>query len=179
MLLFIVPTETQEDRWEWLMEHLGDKEVSIFLQEAKTILGNAEDAEDVVQEALLKGAMRCHQLRDETKLFYWMLKIVKNEAYAYYKRFSVHTWLAQAQLILTKAPYADSTEYLFIKMQEKERLEKAVLKLEHPDKDILKLRINEDMSFPEIAEKLHMNYHTVRSRYQRMLRKLKKALEEY
>ena len=47
-----------------------------------------------------------------------------------------------------------------------------------PDKDILFMHIYDNLGFPEIAEKLHMNYNTVRSQYQRILKKLKRALEE-
>ena len=150
----------------------------ILFQEAYAILNNKDDAEEVLHNALLKGFSKCHQLRDESKAFYWMVKIVRNEAYTYYKRFSVHTFLAQAKLLLNKPPYDDSAEYLFIRKQQNAKITEAIEKLPSPNKEILQLHIFEDLPFPIIAEKLNMNYHTVRSQYQRTLKKLKRQLEE-
>lgn len=178
MLFFLIPIDNNEERWKWLLAQFGTKEMNIFYQEAYAILQNKEDAYDVLQEALLKGFSKCDQLRDESKVFYWMLRIVHNEAYTYYKHFSLHTLWAQAKLALAKPSYSDSAEYLYIREQENSRLRKAIGELEFPEKDILKMRIFEDKGFPEIAEKLNMNYHTVRSQYQRTLKKLKRAMED-
>ena len=178
MFFFLIPIDDREERWKWLLSRLGNKEMSILYQEAYTILGNKEDAYDVLHDALLKGFSKCNQLRDESKVFYWMLRIVKNEAYSYYKRFSLHTIIAQAKLALAKPLYSDSSEYLVIREQENTRLRRAMEKLKYPEKDILYMRIFEDKGFPEIAEKLNINYHTVRSQYQRTLKKMKRVLED-
>ena len=177
MLFFLIPTETNEERWEWLMAHIGKREMIVFRQEAYSILGNHDDAEDVVSAALVKGATRCHQLRDEKKLFSWMMKIVRNEAYAYLNINTVHKKTLQAKLALIKPSFEESAEYIYIKEQENIRLRAAIKELKSPDKEILTMRIFEDQGFPEIAEKLNMNYHTVRSQYQRILKRLKREME--
>ena len=177
MLFFLIPTETNEERWEWLMAHIDKREMIVFHQEAYSILENHDDADDVVSAALVKGAMKCHQLRDEKKFFSWMMKIVRNEAYAYVKTNKINTLLTQAKLALTKQPYEDSAEYIYIKEQETIRLRAAIKELKSPDKEILTMRIFEEQGFPEIAEKLNMNYHTVRSQYQRILKRLKREME--
>ena len=163
MLFFLLPIDNHEERWKWLLSKLGNKEMSILYQEAYAILENKEDAYDVLHNALLKGFSKCNQLRDESKMFFWMLRIVRNEAYTYYKHFFLHTVFIQAKLVLAKPSYSDSSEYLVIREQENARLRKAMEKLKYPENDILQMRIFEDKAFPEIAEKLSMNYHTVRS----------------
>ena len=177
MLLFLIQSDDYEERWKWLLSKLGDKEMSILYQEAYAILDNKEDAYDVLHNALLKGFSKCDQLRDDSKAFYWKLRIVRNEAYAYYKRFSMNTIIVQTKLVLAKPSYSDSSEYLVIQKQENARLRKAMGLLKNQEKEILHMRIFEDKGFPEIAEKMKMNYHTVRSQYRRTLKKLKRSLE--
>ena len=178
MFFFLISqTDEREERWKWLLSKLGNKEMSILYQEAYSILENREDAYDVLHDALLKGFSKCGQLRDEDKVFYWMLRIVRNEAYNYYKHFFLHTIIAQAKLALAKPPYSDSSEYLVIREQENAQLHNEIEKLKYPEKDILQMKIFEEKGFPEIAEKLNMNYHTVRSQYQRTLKKMKRVLE--
>ena len=177
MFFFLIPAESREDRWEWFMSHLGDKEMTILHQEAYAILQNADDAEDVVQNALLKGLQKCHQIKDENKMFFWMVTIVRNEAYSYFKRFNLHTAWAVAKLSFTKPSYENGAEYYYLQEQEQRCLRKMINELQYPDKEILLMRIEQGMPFPEIAKKLGMNYHTVRSQYRRILQKLKLSLE--
>lgn len=178
MLFFLIPSDNNEERWKWLLSKLGTKEMGILFQEAYAILNNKDDAEEVLHESLIKGFTKCYQLRDENKFFFWMVRIVRNEAYTYYKRFSLHTAIARAKLELKKQPYDDSAEYQFIREQEDAKLRKAIDELKSPDKEILHMHIFEDIPFPEISKKLHMNYHTVRSQYQRILKRLKRVLED-
>ena len=177
MLFFLIPTETNEERWEWLMSHIGKREMIVFHQEAYSILENHDDADDVVSAALVKGATRCHQLRDEKKFFSWMMKIIRNEAYAYLNINTVHNKTLQAKMALIKPPYEESAEYIYIREQERVRLRAAIKDLKSPDKEILTMRFFEEQGLPEIAEKLNMNYHTVRSKYQRILKRLRREME--
>lgn len=178
MVSFPFPFEDTENRWKWLLEKLGTKEMKILYQEAYAILNNKEDAYDVLYEALLKAFSKCGQLRDENKAFFWMVRIVRNEAYTYHRHFFMKTLWAQKKLLFAAPPRGESAEYLYIRAQENARLRAAIEKLKAPDKDTLFMHIYDNLGFPEIAEKLHMNYNTVRSQYQRILKKLKRALEE-
>lgn len=179
MFFFLLPLETQEERWEWFMAHLSDKEMQALFREAYKILHNKEDAEDVLQEALLKGATKCHQLQDEKKVFQWMFSIVRREAIAHYKRFSLHTVWAQAKLLLFQPTEEElSIDKKLLSDYERQCLLQALDHVKSPAKEIVYMHINEHMNFPEIAKKLNMNYHTVRSRYTRTLHEIKAEMEK-
>jgi len=177
MLFFLMPINDSEERWQWLLSKLGNTEMNILYQEAYSILGNKEDAYVVLHKALLKAFSKCNHLRNESNLFYWIIKIVRNEAYTFHKRFSLHTIIAQAKLVLAKPLFCNSSEYLAVQQQENVRLRRAIDALGYPEKDILVLKIFEEKSFDEIAEKLNLNVNTVRSQYLRMLKKMKQVLE--
>ena len=143
------------------MAHLSDREIQALFREACRILHSKEDAEDVVQETLLKGATKCHQLKDESKVFPWMFSIVRREAMAYYKRFSLHTLWAQAKLMLFQPTEAEEgPDARVIRDHERQCLLEALESLTSPAKEIVYMHIKENMNFPQIAQRLNMNYHT-------------------
>ncbi len=177
MFFFLLPLESQEERWDWFMAHLSDREIQALFREAYRILRNKEDAEDVLQEALLKGATKCNQLQDEKKMFSWMFSIVRREALAHYKHFSVHTIWAMAKLRISQ-PTEEADVALELENQfDRQCLKQALEHLKSPAKEIVYLHIQERMNFPEIAKKLNMNYHTVRSRYTLTLHEIKADME--
>ena len=161
------------------MAHLSDHEIQALFREAYRILRNKEDAEDVLHEALLKGATKCNQLQDEKKVFPWMFSIVRREAMAYYKHFSLHTLWAQAKLMLLQPTEEEtSVDQQLLNDHDRKCLAQVLEHLQSPAKEIVYMHIHERMNFPEIAKKLNMNYHTVRSRYTRTLHEIKADMEK-
>ena len=175
----LIPTENREERWKWLMSRLGPKELGVLYQEAYAILNNPDDADDVLHNALLKGFSRCHQLRDERKAFSWMVRIVRNEAYSYYRQNSLYPLRVRARLALWRPPFESSAEYLFFREQENTALREAIWALPSPERDIVTLHLLDKIPLAAVAGKLRMNYPTVRSRYRRTLKKINRMLEEY
>ena len=139
---------------------------------------NKEDAEDVLHEAILKAFKKCHQIKDESRFFYWMLRIVRNEALTYKKHCMRHLLFMQSKFISNENIYEDSAEYLYFREKQNDRLDEKINALRSPEKEILKMRIYQKKAFPDIAKELNLNYHTVRSQYQRSIKKIKRILEE-
>lgn len=50
-----------------------------LIQIARYKLGSLDDAEDAVNEAILRAAAKRHQLRDSSKLAFWLARIVVNQ----------------------------------------------------------------------------------------------------
>ncbi|QUI21308.1 hypothetical protein HZI73_02965 [Vallitalea pronyensis] len=49
------------------------------------MVGNHEDAEEVLQNAFLKAYKNIHQFRGKSKLYTWVYRIVLNEGYRYFE----------------------------------------------------------------------------------------------
>lgn len=178
MFLMLIPPEERNERWKWLMSKLDNNDMRALYFEAYKLLGNKEDAEDALHEAVLKAFKKCHQLKDESKLFYWMLRIVRNEAFTYKKHYARHLLIMQSKFISNEIIYEDSAEYLYFRKKLDDQLREKINGLRSPEKEILKMRIYQKKSFPDIAKELNLNYHTVRSQYQRSIKKIKRILEE-
>lgn len=178
MFLILIPLEDRNERWKWLMAKLDNNDMRALYFEAYKILCNKEDAEDVLHEAILKAFKKCHQIKDESRFFYWMLRIVRNEALTYKKHCMRHLLFMQSKFISNENIYEDSAEYLYFREKQNDRLYEKINALRSPEKEILKMRIYQKKAFPDIAKELNLNYHTVRSQYQRSIKKIKRILEE-
>ena len=70
MFLMLIPPEERNERWKWLMSKLDNNDMRALYFEAYKLLGNKEDAEDALHEAVLKAFKKCHQLKDEMRCFH-------------------------------------------------------------------------------------------------------------
>ena len=107
-----------------------------------------------------------------------MLRIVRNEAFTYKKHYARHLLIMQSKFISNGIIYEDSAEYLYFRKKLDDQLREKINGLRSTEKEILKMRIYQKKSFPDIAKELNLNYHTVRSQYQRSIKKIKRILEE-
>lgn len=137
---------------------------------ARWLLGNEEDAKDVLQDALLSAYRSMHQLvSDDGKT--WLLTIVRNRCYK----------------ILRKPPLLelDDAEPSPIRLEEQvmsslslENINIALEQLAESHREILILREMEDMPYSEIATVLGIPVGTVMSRLARARAALALSLEK-
>lgn len=176
--MWLIPTDensTLEERWEWFLKRYTRGMERALFCEAKRIMGSTEDAEDVMQEAMIRGATRCWQLRDQDKLFQWMYTIVRHIAYDKHKDKTRALWCS-IQLATGFLSSTISLEDRYINAHERGVLMAEIAKLKSPDKEIFILKNTTDMKLIEIARHLGINYHTTRTKYRRTLEKLSHIL---
>ena len=173
-----ISCNSYSEQWNWLMQHLDNHEMHVLYMVAYEILKDKDDADDVFQEALINGALNCGKIKNGGKIFAWMYTIVKNEALAFYykKNKGYRGFLTRLSLSLTGS--AESAEKQYFDRQRKERLHNLVTHLQYPDNAIIVGHIVEGKKLKEIAKQNNMNYNTVRSRYQRILKELQQELEK-
>ena len=176
--MWLIPqkeTTTSPDHWEWFKERYTQRMQNVLFAEAVRILGSRDDAQDVMQEAMLRGVTYCWQLRDEEKLFQWMFTIVRNLCFDM-KRQRFRAKMCTLQLKTGLVQTTVSLEDRAIS-QENEAAIKAYLKqLKSPEKEIVHLRMSTDKTLKEIAEELGLNYHTTRFKYNRLMKKIMKIV---
>lgn len=162
--------------WDWFLSQITPKIRQALANEAYRILGNIDDVDDVIQEALIIGGTKCRQLRDEAKLFQWMYKIVRREAYAHQVKSSSNKLFSR--LIDIFEPPPTHPEELLINKQESIALQEALTSLDEQAKQIVLLKTSTNMNLKEISLYLGLNYNTVRSKYRRSLDTLRLRLED-
>lgn len=145
---------------------------------ANKILQNDADADDVVQEGILKAARYCHQLRDEDKLFQWMYTIVKRDAIRHKNRYSVRVLLNSFKTAVGILESPMDMENYIMRKEDSELILKEIDRLSEEDGRIICMKLLECKSYQQIAKELGLKYNTVKSKYNRGLDTIRLALKE-
>lgn len=137
-----------------------------------------EDAEDLVQNVLLKAARHYADFRHDCPLSQWLLRIAANEVKNYYRRLAGERWdsfedfdlenVADLQQSAQAAcPDENTIERIYV-----EKLRYAMDAACSPDEKSVMLMVYQGESFEEIAEILELKGPTVRSHFLRGRTKL-------
>jgi RNA polymerase sigma-70 factor (ECF subfamily) len=145
---------------------------------ARWLLRNAEDAEDVVQEAYLRAFKYSRGFHGGDARA-WLLAIVRNTAYNWLrKRRTRELSDPFDERIHADAEGEDDPERLLLRKAERELVAQALGELPVHLREILVLREWEDLSYREISEVMGMPIGTVMSSLSRARGRLRRALED-
>ncbi len=151
----------------------------VLYRTALLILGNKEDAEDVLQDTFVSIYKNVKTLSDFEKLRSWIFSILKNTSYTRYKKRKREF---PDEFVLDKAE--ESPTYLGEDdFAEKSEIQDALMTLKEKEREVLVLYYYNDFSIEEIASICKTFQGTVKSRLHRARKNLKKELlktqEEY
>lgn len=135
---------------------------------SKSILGNEDDVEDAVSEAILKAYKNIKNLKDENLFKTWLIRIVINESNNIYKKKKREVVVESAQFIniQTNDKYRDFSLY------------DAINSLDEDLRVTTILFYFEDIKYKDIAKMLNIREGTVKSRLSRAKEKLYYMLKE-
>jgi RNA polymerase sigma-70 factor, ECF subfamily len=154
---------------------LVDRHAGSLYGLAVSLLGQAADAEDVLQETLVGAFRGLHGFRQEASVKTWLMRILVRQA-ARHRR-SRERWpdgnLAGADG--SGSPGASAQERSDIRMDFTRAL--AAVSPEH--REVIVLRELQGLSYDQIAEVLDVPPGTVESRLHRARRQLQTHLKEY
>jgi RNA polymerase sigma-70 factor (ECF subfamily) len=129
------------------------------------------DAEDIAQEALVRAWRHRAKLRDRNGLAQWLATIVRREAARERAR---QRPAPPAEISTAEALGNEDAALLATRIE----INDAIARLEVPDRLLIALRYERDLTQPAIAELLNMPEGTVKVRLHRAREKLRRALSE-
>lgn len=139
------------------------------------MLGSAQEAEDVVQEAFLKAFNKIGSYKESISFSAWLYKITYNHCINIIRR----------RKLLQFVSFLDSTIPSIVdvgknleEIEINKELNKVLQKLSADDRSLLILKNIEEKSFEEIALILSIKPATIRKRYERLRKKLRVSLSE-
>jgi RNA polymerase sigma-70 factor, ECF subfamily len=146
-----------------------------------SVVGNADEAEDVVQEAYIQAYLKLDTFQQNSRFFTWLYRIAFNFALARRRRKRGQVSLEEHRENAGQEPISDgdAPEMRMTRCEDVELVHKGLSLLTEDHKAILVLREMEDMSYEDIAEVLDISIGTVRSRLNRARLALKTQLEKF
>ena len=146
-----------------------------------SVVGNTDEAEDVVQEAFIQAYLKLDTFQQNSRFFTWLYRIAFNFALAKRRRRRGHLSLDESRELSGSEP-TSKTEAPDARMSRSEDVSlvhQALAILSEDHRSILVLREMEDLAYEEIAEVLQISIGTVRSRLNRARFSLKQQLEKF
>lgn len=146
------------------------------LRVAAVISGSTVEANDIVQDAMVKAYRRLDTYRDASPVRSWMLRVVANEARNHVRsrirRLRRDDRAGRRELRVTIDADAD-----VLTRQEHEALARALGRLNLRDREVLGCRFVAELSEAQTADLLGVARGTVKSRISRALERLRAEME--
>ena len=152
---------------------------------ALRLMGNEADAADAAQEAFLKAYTSLASFRGESRFSVWLYRLTNNvcldalRARGRHSAVPLQTEDEDGEIVdLDIADERWSPEALSERAADREAVREAIAALPSDLREILTLREIGGLSYEELAETLHLEIGTVRSRLNRARKKLAALLVE-
>ncbi len=155
------------------LETLYEKANKAIYAFAYSILKNPHDAQDVMQDTLIKVYTAAHTYKGQGKPMAWIFTITRNLALTKI-RSSKKTIDIDTQETVVESDYISADT----EIENKLLLEMLLGVLSDEDRQIVTLHAISGLKHREIAEILDMNLSTVLSRHNRALKKMRQILQE-
>lgn len=130
---------------------------------------NQHDAEDVVNESVLKAIKSINKLREPKLVKPWFYKIISNTSLTLLKKRKKITYV-NSEIIETQSIVFDDYSPI--------TFESFIKDLDIKYREVIILKYFEDMTFSEIADVLSLNENTVKTRLYRAQKILKLNIQE-
>lgn len=147
----------------------------------RTFVGDPAVLDDLTQETFIKAWKNIRRFDRKRNFKTWLFAIAKNTAYDFFKKKKTIPFSSffdeEGNNYLENMPDSQILpDELLAAADIEKNFEKKLRELSGPYREILTLRYGEDFSLSEISEIIGVPYNTAKSRHQRALLALKKAL---
>jgi RNA polymerase sigma-70 factor (ECF subfamily) len=151
---------------------------------ARHIVDNDEDAEDVLQDAMLKAFQHLNSFQGQSKFYTWLVRIAVNESLMKLRKRKTSRTVSLDENIETDeepivreiAVWDDTPELRYGQSEMREILDTAIKSLKPIFRTVFILRDVEELSTEETAEALGLSVAAVKSRLLRARLQLREKL---
>jgi len=155
--------DTADDGWHW------DEARRICLRIAYRYSNNPSEAEDIAQDALLRAWRKRSTLREASARKQWLATIVRNEA------FRQHAKPRPSPVSTLENDQGVDDERVLAAVEQAD-LHAALKRLNDRERQLVRLRYDEDLTQEAIARRLSIPEGTVKVRLHRVRAKLRREI---
>lgn len=171
LILLLHAEQTREQGFRLLMELYQER---LYLH-IRRMVGGHEDANDVLQNCLLKVLRNVDNFKGKSALYTWLYRIATNEALNHLKkqqRRMVSSLSAEAALTsehLRADAWMDGE-------QVQEQLQRAMAKLPDRQRQVFIMRYYDELSYQEMSDILQTSVGGLKASYHHAVKKIEKYL---
>jgi len=158
-------------RMQLIIRHYGDRLYSVI----RPIVKTHADADDVMQETLIKIHRNWDSFRGDSSLFTWFYRIARNESLQFLRRkysfenFDDPQWKDYLMTSLRADPWFNGDDIIM-------QLEEAIESLPERRKEVFRLKYFGGMKYDEIAELTGLSVGALKAHYHWAVKEIKRKL---
>ena len=134
-----------------------------------------EDADDVLQNTLIKAWKGLLNFKEEAKLYTWLYRIASNEAISFLNKKKKRFFIPINDVEHELANHLESDES-FSGDQIQLKLQKAILTLPEKQRLVFNMKYFDDMKYAEISEILETSVGGLKASYHHAVKKIEKYI---
>ncbi len=150
-----------------------DQHLDRFVRHAVSCLGNIHDAEDIVQEVILKAFRNRLELSAVSKPQNYIHRMISNSCLDHLRRNGCREAYIRRSLNDKEEEHAEPYEALLIRREENLEVQMMLDRLPPEQAEVIRLRFAAELSFGDIAEIMSAPLTTVKSRFSYGMNKLR------
>lgn len=138
------------------------------------MINDVEAARDILQDTLLAGYEHIDRLTGQSSLYTYFYRIALNKSISYLRKKKIRQWNPIEMVERFLADPKEDALNSMIHGENEDRIQNVINRLPSRQKAIFISRVNEELSFKEIAEMLKITGSAARSNFFQALQKIKK-----
>ena len=165
--------EGEQDAYGSLVRRYQSSVFSVCLR----LLGHRREAEDLAQEAFIRGYQRLDSFDNERPFGPWIRRVAANLCYNHLKRHNPPSFPLLDELDTPLISTTDDPAQTQLQNEKIETLRQAILMLPPHYRAVIELRHYQELSYVEISETLQIPLSDVRSHLYRARKALSRRLK--
>ena len=141
---------------------------------ARRMMGNHEDADDIVQEVFLRVYESLNKFRAESGFYTWLYRITVNVSLNAIRKKRVKDFIKFEEIAETLVSEEDRTDSRILRQEYETTLEKAIQRLPPKQKLVFIMKYYDEISFDEMAKMLNRSVGGLKANYFHALQKIQK-----
>jgi len=162
-----------DEAFEHLFDRYRDAIRRLFVQR---LGGEADDADDLLQETFIKVYLNLHRYDDGYTFGQWLYTIARNTFIDFSRK--RQSDLSIDERFSSPAATTPTPEESIINSQQRTQIERYLDALPEQYKQLFRLRFMDEYSYEEIAEKLHLPMGTVKTQIHRARERMCRMITE-
>lgn len=143
----------------------------------RRLVGNHDDADDVLQSVFIKVWKNLEKFRGEAGIYTWMYRIASNESFTFLRKEKKRRSLSLSDEDMDLGNQIKADKY-FNANEIEWKLQVAMQKLPEKQKAVFSLRYYDEMPYSEISKVLETSEGALKASYHHAVKKIKNMLTE-
>ncbi len=167
----------EEGKENYAFNLIVDKYSERLYWHIRKLVASHDDANDLLQNTLIKAWGALPQFREESRLFTWLYRIATNETLTFLKKSKMRAFLSLSDYSKQVENQVEADPF-FSGDEAQRTFRRAIMKLPEKQRAVFNMRYYDDLKYEEISEILGTSVGALKASYHHAFQKIQDILRD-